>query len=241
MLRYPDFNKPFDIHTDASDVQLGAVISQDNKPIAYYSRKLQPAQRRYTTIERELLSIVETLKEFRNILLGQVIKVHTDHKNLTCTNFNTDRVFRWRLLLEEYGPEIIYIPGEHNTAADALTRLPMADSTSQELFLEPDDLKQSAFPLSFKILEREQNKDVALRDSAHLAAYRVKTFHGGGKSRSLLCLNDKIVVPSTLRRPILTWYHDNLCHPGQIRSEATIRLHFFWPTLRGDVRRYCTK
>jgi hypothetical protein len=60
LLSYPDFNKPFHIHTDASHYQLGAVISQDNRPIAFYSRKLQPAQVRYTTTERELLSIVET-------------------------------------------------------------------------------------------------------------------------------------------------------------------------------------
>jgi hypothetical protein len=64
LLSYPDFNKPFHIHTDASHYQLGAVISQNNCPIAFYSRKLQPAQVRYTTTERELLSIIETLKEF---------------------------------------------------------------------------------------------------------------------------------------------------------------------------------
>ena len=98
-MAYPDFEQPFVIHTDASHTQLGAVISQHNKPIAFYSRKLNPAQTRYTTTERELLSIVETLKEFRNILLGQKIVVHTDHKNLTCKNFNTERVMRWRLIL----------------------------------------------------------------------------------------------------------------------------------------------
>jgi hypothetical protein len=80
LLSYPDFNKPFIIHTDASHTQLGAVISQNDKPIAFYSRKLKPEQTRYSTTERELLSIVETLKEFRNILLGQQIVVHTDHK-----------------------------------------------------------------------------------------------------------------------------------------------------------------
>ena len=101
-LAYPDFTKPFIIHTDASHKQLGAVISQDNKPIAFYSRKLNPAQTRYTTTERELLSIVETLKEFRNIFLGQHIKVYTDHKNLTFVNFNAERVMRWRLIIEEY-------------------------------------------------------------------------------------------------------------------------------------------
>ena len=104
LLSYPNFSKPFVIHTDASNTQLGAVISQDNRPIAFYSRKLNLAQTRYTTTERELLAIVETLKEFRNILLGQQIQIHTDHKNLTYKNFNTERVLRWRLILEEFGP-----------------------------------------------------------------------------------------------------------------------------------------
>ena len=70
ILNYPKFDQCFDIHTDASDRQLGAVISQDGKPLAFYSRKLSSAQRNYTTTEQELLSIVETLKEFRNILDG---------------------------------------------------------------------------------------------------------------------------------------------------------------------------
>ena len=84
MLAYPDFEKEFVIHTDASHEQPGAVISKDKRPIAFYSRKLKPEQTRYTTTERELLSIVETLKEFHNILLGHKVIVHTDHKNLTC-------------------------------------------------------------------------------------------------------------------------------------------------------------
>jgi RNase H-like domain found in reverse transcriptase/Reverse transcriptase (RNA-dependent DNA polymerase) len=75
LLTYPDFSKNFDIHTDASKLQMGAVISQEGKPIAFYSRKLNDAQTQYTTTERELLAIVETLKEFKNILLGQKIRV----------------------------------------------------------------------------------------------------------------------------------------------------------------------
>jgi hypothetical protein len=74
LLCYPDFNKPapFHIYTDASDHQLGAVIMQDKKSIAFHSRKLNTAQKRYTTTERdrELLSAIETCKEYKNILLG---------------------------------------------------------------------------------------------------------------------------------------------------------------------------
>ena len=60
--------------------------------ISFYSQKLNDTQNNYTTMKRELLAIVETLKEYRNILYAQKIKVHTDHKNLTCVNFNTQRV-----------------------------------------------------------------------------------------------------------------------------------------------------
>ena len=62
LLSYLDFTKPFDIHTDASDLHLGTVISQNKNPIVFYSRKFNPAERRYTMTEKELLAIVETLK-----------------------------------------------------------------------------------------------------------------------------------------------------------------------------------
>ena len=69
----------FVIPIDASKSQLGALISQDEEHIAFYSSKLNLAQVNYTTTQRKLLSIVEILKEFRNILLWQQIKVDTDH------------------------------------------------------------------------------------------------------------------------------------------------------------------
>eukprot|EP00957_Ditylum_brightwellii_P008026 608973-Ditylum_brightwellii.AAC.1 len=80
LLVYQDFNISFEIHTDASDAQLGVVISQWGMPIAFYSCKLNSVQKNYTTMERELLDTVETLKELKNILLGQQIKIYTDHK-----------------------------------------------------------------------------------------------------------------------------------------------------------------
>ena len=123
ILNYPDLEKVFEIHTDAAKWQTttGAVIAQEGKPLAFYSRKLNGAQRNYTTTEKELLSIVETLKVFRNILLGQKNKVFTDHKNLVHKSEmkTSQRVMPWRLSLEEYGPEIVYIKGKANVVADA--------------------------------------------------------------------------------------------------------------------------
>ena len=70
VLAYPDFSKSFEIYTDASTMRLGAVITQDNKPIAFFSRKLSKMQTKYSVTEIELLAIVETLKEFRGMLWG---------------------------------------------------------------------------------------------------------------------------------------------------------------------------
>jgi hypothetical protein len=102
LLKYPDFTKPFDIFTDASDYQLGAVISQDGWPVAFYSRKLNSAQRNYTTMEKELLSVIETSQHYRHILLGSTCRFFCDHKNLGFHHFKSDRVKRWRSTLEEF-------------------------------------------------------------------------------------------------------------------------------------------
>ena len=133
LLTFPDFNKEFHIYTDASNVQLGAVIMQEGKPLAFYSRKMNAAQRRYTTGEQELLSIVETLKEYRNILLGQNLVVYTDHKNIIYGNLSNDRIARWRLLLEEFGPRYEHIAGKDNVVADALSRMEADFSERKEV------------------------------------------------------------------------------------------------------------
>jgi hypothetical protein len=150
-LCYPDFNKSdtFHLYTDASDHQFGAVIMQDKKPLAFYSRKLNTAQKQYTTTERErererereLLSAIETCKEYKNILLCHhlPIIVFTEHKNNTFNGFKSkpsDRVLRTcrLLLLEEYGVTFEYLPEKKqtNVVADALSRLDIDSLKIQE-------------------------------------------------------------------------------------------------------------
>lgn len=131
LLAFPDFGKPFNLTTDASNTALGAVLSQGeigkDKPIAYISRSLNKTEENYATNEKEMLAIVWALDNLRNYLYGaKKIKIYTDHQPLTFAlgnrNFNA-KLKRWKARIEEYSHELIYKPGKSNYVADALSRL----------------------------------------------------------------------------------------------------------------------
>ena len=79
-------------------------------------------------LKKELLSVVETFKEFRSMLLGAVLNVHTDHRNLIYNTEHTQRVLRWGLYTEEYHPTFHYVKGTDNAIADSISRLPRLES-----------------------------------------------------------------------------------------------------------------
>jgi hypothetical protein len=124
-LAYPDPNLLYDIESDASDKQLGAVIYQEGKHIAFFSRNLTSAQTSYPTIDKEALSILETLTEFRSLLLGSSIRIFTDHKNLIYRNIKWQRILNWRMIIEEFAPKFHYKPIVENIVADTLSRYPI--------------------------------------------------------------------------------------------------------------------
>ena len=130
ILQYPDFDKTFTLTTDASNYALGAVLSQsvDGKdlPIAYASRTLNSHEINYSTIEKELLSIVWSTKYFRPYLYGKRFIIQTDHRPLVWLMSLKDpnsKLLRWKVKLDEYDFEIRYKEGKLNTNADALSRI----------------------------------------------------------------------------------------------------------------------
>ncbi|MGH7974185.1 MAG: Ty3/Gypsy family RNase HI domain-containing protein, partial [bacterium] len=223
------------------------MIKQDGHPIAYFSRKLTSAQQRYTTIEKELLSVVETLKEFKTILYGTDIAVHTDHKNLIHHKFTSDRVLRWRLLIEEFHPAIVYVEGNANVEADALSRLPLDDiaydqehQLHESFLFHPGCDAAQIYPLDFQLIAAQQANDEELqqrlRDNPNTYNYQpynniqlLTSNHGDAH---------RIEIPIALVYPTVQWYHITLGHIGEHRLRATISSHFRFSNMKHVIHGY---
>ncbi|XKL60483.1 hypothetical protein PGB90_007540 [Kerria lacca] len=145
LLQYPDFSKTFYLNTDASNFAIGAVLQQHSKenqllPISYTSRTLNKAELNYSTIEKETLAIVWSVKYFRPYLFGQNFKILSDHKPLQWlfkVNDPGSRLLRWRIKLEEYNYTISHVSGTQNSVADALSRINCV-STQKRIDLMPE-------------------------------------------------------------------------------------------------------
>jgi hypothetical protein len=127
VLALPDFNKPFEVTCDASVEGIGAVLTQDGRPLAFESRKLSPPERNYTTGEQELLAVVHALKLWRCYLEGPHFTVVTDHNPLVHLNTQSNlsrRQARWMEYLQRFHFSWVYRPGKDNVVADALSRRP---------------------------------------------------------------------------------------------------------------------
>ncbi|MBN2235990.1 MAG: hypothetical protein JW729_00435, partial [Bacteroidales bacterium] len=136
----PDYDKPFDLITDASNVAIGAVLEQNKRPIIFISRTLSESEQRLATNEKELLAVVWALQSLRNYLYGIAdVTVFTDHQPLTFSVSEKNpnlKIKRCQAFVEECGVRMKYKPGNQNVVADALSRMynimirPKSDSQS---------------------------------------------------------------------------------------------------------------
>lgn len=127
VLCLPNFTKAFSVETDASGCGIGAVLSQDGHPIAFFSQKLSPRMQVVSTYHREMFAITQAVQKWRQYLLGRKFLIITDQQPLRAlTNqvIQTPEQQRWLSKLIGYDFDIIYRPGKLNSAADALSRVP---------------------------------------------------------------------------------------------------------------------
>ena len=131
---------------------------------------------------------------------------------------------RWRLLIEEFGPELRYIKGEHNIVADVLSRLKLKEEEfSLDAFAFNDEDFPAEFPLSYKQISHEQKRSKDLQNKVAKGTYHKETREHSSHSYELIVDTDgKIVIPPPLRTKGVEWYHEQLCHPGETRTEATL-------------------
>ncbi|KAI2661117.1 Transposon Tf2-9 polyprotein [Labeo rohita] len=230
VLIHPNPAKPFVVEVDASDVGVGAVLSQrgpDEKlhPCSFFSRKFNPTQQRYGVGDRELLAIKWALEEWRHWLQGgsDPFTIWTDHQNLTVirqTKQLNPRQARWALFFEHFHFHLSYRPGSKNTKADAISRQHQRDTISSE----PAPVLPSHIilaPLQWGLEER-------VRQSHGLEPPPPETPAG------------RLFVPDHLRREVFQWGHDSTFagHQGVQRTISFIDRAFWWRTLRRDVQEY---
>ena len=164
LLCYPDYNLPFHICTDASDYQLGSVVLEQNVPVAFYSCKLSMTQQNYTTIEKELLSVVDNFCTFRSMLFGADIHIYTNHKHLTYNTLTTQCVLQWCLFIEQFHPTFHFIKGLDKVITDALSRLPQFDDPITEMELISPDITYDYNTENFSI---ELDNDTLMESLLH--------------------------------------------------------------------------
>ena len=268
LLSFPDPNLQYDIETDASDLQLGAVIKQQGRTIAFFSRKLSSAQQKYPTIDKEMLCIVEVLKEYRPILWGAAIHIYTDHINLTRQNISSNRIMTWRMLCEEFSPIFHYIRGPDNIIADTLSRLPFEEEEGSSPSTDVEDIKHTdntdatvdvnskinaSGTLAAKDLFINYPSDLpnfpiafpqlekAQRDDLELQSiehYETKQFYDYQLKVYTKNGNTKIVLPKALVPATIKWYHHTNGHAGADRLFRSISQLLYSPGLKEQVRSF---
>ncbi|XP_055584860.1 uncharacterized protein LOC129737726 [Uranotaenia lowii] len=237
VLAMPDYTKPFSIACDASDVAIGAVLTQDiegeEHPISYFSQKLSSSERKYTVTEKECLAVIRAIEKFRGYIEGVRFVVYCDHSALsylkTLKN-PTALMSRWLLRLNAFDFEIRYRKGSCNTVPDALSRVvcSLVFSISEENdpwyknIVKQVERKGDKYP-DFRIANNELYKNCHCKDEAGLITHRWKK-----------------VVPENHRAELIRRYHDapSAAHLGFQKTWHKLQQHYYWPKMQDNVARY---
>ena len=233
---------------DASEVSLGAVLTQDDHPVIYISKTLSPTESRYSNIEREALAVVWAAARLEQFLIGKKFIIQTDHKplvyilnpNMQLKRDISPRLLRFAVKMMQFDYEIRHIAGSKNVVADSLSRSPDHET------VHVPQVHFSQACISADILKSETNNDRFLTD----LKTRIITGRWGGVSRlerpfkriawqlsidddDLIRVGSKIVPPASLYRHIFENAHQT--HNGALSTLKMVQKEFFWPNMRFNI------
>ena len=262
-----DPDRPTRIEVDASGFATGGALLQkldDGQwhPIAFRSASMQPAERNYEIYDREMLAIIEALRDWRHFLEGlpNPFTIVSDHANLQYWRTAQDlsrRQARWALYLSRFDFQLDYRPGNANTQADPLSRMSehrVLDSTDnkQQTVLTPDRFARLAAanlefvnPLEDRIRHAVSREAVVLEALARLTSGPSRLVNGlpeWEEQDGLVYHQGRVYVPAdnNLRRDVVRQCHDDATsgHPGIHNTLERLERHFWWPTMRAFVKKY---
>lgn len=230
VLANPDFQLPFIIESDASDVAVGAVLVQVidgiRRPIAFFSRKLSATQRKYAPTEKECLGVILAIQKFRHYVEGSRFTVVTDAQSLIwlrriSAEGGSAKLVRWALKLQQYDFELLYRKGSLNITADALSRSVLTvDSVDPEY----EDLKNKILSNNVKFKDFRVVKD---------KIYKIVT------SKFIDPRFEWKYVPLTRERIKLIQETHDAMHFGRFKTLKKLQEQYYWPLMENDVRKYC--
>lgn len=229
LLSFPKSGLPLSLCTDASDFAVGSVLQQyENqswKPIAFYSKKLNDTQRRYSTYDRELLGIYLSVKHFKHLLEGNDFTIYTDHKPLTFAfqqknEKASPRQLRHLQYISEFSTNIQHIQGKDNVVADALSRIESISTIDYDAVAE----KQ----VHDKELQQLMQESPSLQ-------FKPSTLPSG---KTLWCdtstSNIRPYIPEEFRMQMFRQIH-GFSHPGVKSTIKQMTEKFIWPGMKKQV------
>lgn len=256
--------------TDASEKGVGAVLfhrdqRNNEQPIAFASRKLTDAERKYSVIDREALAIFYAIRKFDQYLRGVRFHLRTDHKPLVhifgekrnLPKLVNNRLTRWAIYIGQYNYEIEYRKGSRNQVADCLSRLPDEDEerSADEVQVAHISDKQvyekfGDLELSEETLQKHTRKDASLK---YVMWYMRSGWPTGALSEELkkyynkkaelsveggaVMWQGRLVIPNALRHAVLERLHEG--HPGITSMRALARFYVWWPRIDEDIEVVC--
>lgn len=217
---YPEPNKEFLLYTDSSAFACGSILMQPHGIIGIYSHKFTETQTNYNIMEKEFLSILLSLRYFKNLIGTSTVKVFTDNRNITTnTSILSSRMQRWKILLSEFNYVINHIKGVDNNIADLVSRL-------DYISLEKESIEKNIL----KILNNQHvsNEEIIiykLTENIRLEKHKIFTDSKG-----------RIYLKTENARKLLQILHENYGHPGEVTIYLTIKKYYFIPRIRDTIK-----